>query len=669
MSKITPIEKSRTIDYGSEERKSCWIKKNVSSISAFPIPSTEFSAKDSVICVMSEGLDGTMAQKLFDLAEYNRIYVLVDSIDIEMEEKLKKRCLIKRDKNITGSFILDVNKKNGLFLNGQMNAMNKICLTLDGEQTEILYRYFCCRFWQTEHDSPVDVFPNYDNFCDSAFIQKMMTGKKKTAFVPAILSEIDSSRIITSLTGNIDNYVRQIAGNGTQILALKNGNSVHVVENDDGMFIIPKTNIAVDAVSWALKLNESQKKQVKDYLRQIEENADYEFFTSKTRAELAGKEILPLGEKDDIRIEHSNEVKLNDNVLDSLLPQNEFETAEPPNFADNGRFVKITYKWRNVPFYLPQGASKHRLYADWENEIKKIFGFLDGILQRIDAAEKKGDKLAKAITRLFLGKKTNFGGMKTKINELKIADFANIAGDELKEKIAKINKISSEVKCDIQEIEEENRKAKIDEEITAIKEEIVKKENQINELEKELKDETTKKTEKLEEKKKLLNQLEAKKKEETGKKEKPEIETSKQEEPEQEKIGKEDIAKEITSLEKEIKMTNNRYQSDVDKIKQEINGLNGKVNQKEREKKAAPPTKPKESDLKVFNKDQKSNHFQSGAPVSELKAPDLPFLPKTGTSLWQLDNKVYLAIVDWDNFDLGKVEAKRLSATLCAERS
>jgi hypothetical protein len=52
----------------------------------------------------------------------------------------------------------------------------------------------------------------------------------------------------------------------------------------------------------------------------------------------------------------------------------------------------------------------------------------------------------------------------------------------------------------------------------------------------------------------------------------------------------------------------------------------------------------------------------------KIPVPNLPPLPKTGT-LYSVNNKPYLAIKDWDEFDLGQKEAKKLKAILCAERS
>jgi hypothetical protein len=614
MPKITPIEKSKTIDYGSVEHTDIWLKRDVSQIPAFAGQKMEVSAQNSVICVMSESLDSNTTELLFNLAEReNRVYILVDSISKDMEENLQKKSLIRHSKNITGSFILDISKKSGFFFNGSMNTPDAICLLLDKEQVEILYRYFCCNFWQTEPDSPIDVFPNYDNFCDKSFIQKMITDKEEIAFVSAIQSEIKSSKIITSLKGNNNNCISKMAKDGTKILALEKENSIYAIENENGMFIIPKSNIASNDISWALKLNKDQEKRIKDYLHKIEENADYEFFTSKKRSELSNKDILQLRETNNIHIESNKTETLKDNILNELLPQNDLEN-EKPNFMDDGKSIQITYKWKNIPFYLPQNANKHNLYGNWEDEIKKIGNFLDGILQKIDEVEKKESSLAKAISGLFWGKKIKFDSLKTEINELKKFDFANATNDKLKEKITKINEIYHQAKTGMEEIDEENRKAKIDENITTIKKEIAEKEEQMKNLELE-------------------------------------------------KVEKENIAKDEKKTEKEISTIKSKYQSDIDKTKNEIRRLNNEIEQKEKQKKAIPTYKQETSSLEVFNKKQSTKNSQS-----ELTVPSLQYLPKTGT-LWQSDGKTYLAIKDWDDFDLGKQEAKRLSARLCAERS
>src|SRR5215510_753497 len=104
MPKIIPVEKSKTIDYGSVEHKSIWLKRDVSPVTAFVGPEMAFSAQNNVFCVISESLDNSTSGLLFNLAEQgNRVYILTDSIGKEMEENLQKKCLIKHDKNITGS--------------------------------------------------------------------------------------------------------------------------------------------------------------------------------------------------------------------------------------------------------------------------------------------------------------------------------------------------------------------------------------------------------------------------------------------------------------------------------------------------------------------------------------------------------------------------------------
>ncbi|MCL2219754.1 MAG: hypothetical protein FWB94_07715 [Chitinispirillia bacterium] len=637
MSKIVPIEKSKTIDYGHETHKNFWRKRVVSEVPAFG-KQLKLNEKNSVICVMSE--DVTCADTIRDLFDAgksgNRVYILTASQN-KIVETLEKNCLIKYGRDIMGSFILNVNAKTGFFLNAPLtesgiNSRDAICLTLDAEQADILYRHFCYYFWESEPNPPAGVFPNLNNFCDSEHIQKVIDGKKETVFLPAVQSVINASTIITSLTGNNANAVQRLAENGTVIRALKSGNTIYSIENADGMFIFPKAAISGNDVLWSLKLNDAQKTLVKNHLQKIEANADYEFCLSKTRSELKNAYILPQDSSNSTHIKPNETQAMKDNVLEKLSPKEDFEAAEPRCFTDDGVSIEITYKWKNIPFYLPTTVNTHSLYSDWANEIKKIKIFLDNdILQKIDAAEKAESGMAKAIARRILGKKTAFGSFKDEINELRHFDYANAAKERLNEIISRINDIKRKVTKDIEDLHEEDRKAKIDEDIA-------RKETLIEEKRALLKKLETDKTDAV---KKLEQENDAEK-----------SETSKDGHEKADKKNAKDIA-----------VINSRFQSDMNKTNNEINRLLDEIEREKKRKDTAPIPGQKSSDLEIFNKNQK----QAGSSQSQFAVPKLPHLPKAG-KLFQAGNASYLAIADWDDFEKGKQEADRLSAKLCAER-
>ena len=619
MSKIISVEKNKNVSYEQNVHKNFWQERQVSEIPAFGKKSV-FTAQSSIVCVMSEKItDTNMLETIYGATKNgNRVYVLTNS-QSEETKTLEKSCLVRYSKGIIGSFILDVNKKSGRFWNeplteDRLNSRDAICLLLDKEQTEILYRHFCYYFWGAESNSPMDVFPNLKNFCDSEYVQSEINKRKEFAFISNIKDNIESSKIITSLKGNNIGIIPQIAEKGTKILALKNGISIYVIENESAMFIVPKADVSDHDLLWALKLNDEQKRQVKNHLQKLEENADYEFFVSKTRSELVEKYILPLDGNDNIYIESHKEVKLKDNISTELLTEENFKNSEPEesSFTDNGDSVETTYKWMNIPFSLPHIANKHQLYQDWESEIKKINDFLDKILQKIEDTEKKETNVAKAIAGLFLGKKTKFNSLKIEIGKLKSFDFANSETDKLKEQIAKANEINGQISSDIAEIEEENRKAKLDIEIAEMEEKIKEKEASVKKLE-------------------------------------------------QEREEKVNAAKNEEKTEKDIVVIKSKFQSDIDKTKNEIKKLNNEKEQKEKQKNSIPSKRQEHSSLEVFNKNQKANHSQF-----ELTVPKLPYLPKKG-ELYKDRNVSYLAITNWDDFDIGKQEAKRLSAKLCAK--
>lgn len=193
-----------------------------------------------------------------------------------------------------------------------------------------------------------------------------------------------------------------------------------------------------------------------------------------------------------IEIKASSTLSLNDNISNSLLPKNEFESQEP-NFVDDGVSVSIEYQWQNVPFYLPEKATDNSIYDKWKKKQEEITKALGSILNKIQEAEKKEASLSKAILRFFLGKKNVFGALKNEIEDLKATDFANQSEVILKEKINHINEINVQVQNEIGEIETEDRKAKLDEEISNLKTQISEQEVALEIKKQEL---TTKKQDK-----------------------------------------------------------------------------------------------------------------------------------------------------------------------------
>lgn len=334
------------------------------------------------------------------------------------------------------------------------------------------------------------------------------------------------------------------------------------------------------------------------------------FSEKAKRSELSGKQIIYLNNEKQIpvTIQPKSVKDLGDKTFDNLLPKTEFENIEP-NFIDDGVSVSIEYKWQNVPFYLPEKATENSLYDRWKKKKEEITKALDSVLNKIQEVEKKEGSLSKAITRFFLGKKNVFGALKNEIENLKATDFANQPEAKLKEKINRINEINAQVKNEISEIETEDRKAKLDEEIENLKAQISEQESAL---------ETKKKG------------LEEKQKDDEQKKFVPKTQG------------------EINDIEKKIKLLKNQ--------------IDGK--EKEKSKQISQSNSSSLNEL-VGNQNLKQNDSGKSQLVQMPDLQQYPQLPQVG-KLFQVNSQQYLAIEFWEEYEQGKKEAKRLKANLSA---
>lgn len=333
----------------------------------------------------------------------------------------------------------------------------------------------------------------------------------------------------------------------------------------------------------------------------------FNFSEKAKRSELSGKHIIYLNKETQIpfQIKASTTIDLENNVSESLLPKSEFENQEP-NFADDKVSVSIDYKWKNVPFYLPEKATDNSLYEKWKKKNEEIVKALDSVLNKIQETEKKEANLSKAISRFFLGKKNVFSALKNKIDDLKETDFANETEAKLKDKINLINDIYTQVQSEVGEIETEDRKAKLDEEIEILKNEVLAKESDL----------ASKKQE-----------LEAKQKDEDQKK--------------------------FVS----------KTQGELNEIDKKIKSLKNQIEGKEKEKNKQ-VSQSSSSSLNEIVGDKNSKQNNSGK-VQFVQMPELQQLPTTG-KLFQVNSQQFLGIEFWEQYEQGKKEAQRLKANLCA---
>ena len=340
----------------------------------------------------------------------------------------------------------------------------------------------------------------------------------------------------------------------------------------------------------------------------------FDFVESDCRSNLADQKIVYSGQEKQLPIEikSSSEKNLGDNSMKELLPKNEFE-SQTPNFKDDGVSVNIIYTWRNVPYYLPNNATDHSLYADWQNEQKKINEKITALANSVEELSKKENYISSKIKRFFLGKKQKFIELNNAIEEIKKIDFSNIDEVEWAKWIKRINQLSDEISAHGIEIDNENQKAKLEEEIEKLQSKIKEEEKSLESKESEIRKISFDKG----------------------------------------SINTKEIFIQKTKDEKE-------------KIVNAIKDLNSKIDIKKKEiEKIGSQNNSEGSSLDVFYNNKKNQPKQNANKAFEIR--HLPRLPKIG-KLYQAGGQSYLAIEFWEDYDLGKNESQRLNAKLCVTK-
>lgn len=662
--KILPVQKEETVNYGKEKINDFWMLKDGPITRSTPKQFiTQFikNTDSGFICIYSEKItDNELINLLFNIAEKIRVYILVNDYSQELLPIVGKSLIRYSGVKNKGTFILKNPKSDdseGLFFGGQLTStsLSAAHFLFETSKNDIkeLFRHYCYQFWsnakteivedtpQDVHSKPIDVF--YD---DNKF----------------------------------------------------NG---------------------------------------KDYVY----GTLFKFVKETERQNIVGQKIVYLNQENILPIEiiASSFKELGDNKIKELLPKTEYEEQKPV-FKDDGVSKEITYSWRNVPFYLPENAKDHNLYTQWNDEKIKIKSKLDSLITKIEESEQKEKTISSRIKRFFLGKKNLFSNLKEQLLKIKEVDFANLSKNEKDEKINKVNEIYREIVKQSKEIDVENKKALIDDEIENLAQELNDKNNFQIEIEKKLsekrknreskiysfckqyeieseskiqewQDDLRKQAESIKthlvqsekEKKALLEKksfledklenikakLDMKKNNDEKnmeEKEKVDLQDDFDKKNGQlndslEKIGnlsdiiemkqqdRENIENKINLCKKfqeEIRNENVFIQKVIDeknkiiKEKERIeNSINAKKDEKEKiEKENIEPAE--KSSLDVFSKKKQSNGISGKFDIQNI-----PQLPQIG-KLFSYERNTYLAIEYWEDYNLGKQEAERFNAKLCA---
>lgn len=662
--KILPVQKEETVNYGKEKINDFWMLKDGPITRSTPKQFiTQFikNTDSGFICIYSEKItDNELINLLFNIAEKIKVYILVNDYSQELLPIVGKSLIRYSGVKNKGTFILKNPKSDdseGLFFGGQLTStsLSAAHFLFETSKNDIkeLFRHYCYQFWsnakteivedtpQDVHSKPIDVF--YD---DNKF----------------------------------------------------NG---------------------------------------KDYVY----GTLFKFVKETERQNIVGQKIVYLNQENisPIEIIASSFKELGDNKIKELLPKTEYEEQKPV-FKDDGVSEKITYSWRNVPFYLPENAKDHNLYKQWNDEKVKIEFNLDSFIKKIEESEQREKTISSRIKRFFLGKKNQFSNLKEQLLKVKEVDFANLSRNERDEKIDSVNEIYSEIVKHSKEIDVENKKALIDDEIENLVQELNDKNNhrteiknkisekrknreskvcsfckqyeieseskiqewldglkkqvasingQLSQSEKEKKALLEKKTFLEKELEKIKAKLDAEKiNDEKNKEEKEKVNLQDDFEKKNgqlnDSLGKiGELSSTIENARQDMKVVESKInlckkfqeelrkedvfiQKDMDEEKniiKEREGIKNKINAKksEKDKIEKENTEPAErSSLDVFSKKKQSNGISG-----KFNIQNIPQLPQIG-KLFSHERNTYLAIEYWEDYNLGKHEAERFNAKLCA---
>ena len=519
MEKIQSIRKSKTIDYSDKRLERFWLENNTHSSQLTADYRTILieavsNSTNSVICIQSEQIDDSeLIKALHKASKNNRIYILSNDKPLTLKN-LAGCCLLRYGVKSIGSFILinaGMQDSAGYlftapFLESSFASSN-IMLVLDADQTKTLFRFFCNAFWnKASHEiiddfnsetsvgaSPLDFLPNINDFCCKDYVKKECTIPFEQALV--MIPELRKGSLIDYTTatnstiliqfGNIDEQtLAEITKNKNELYALKNIFAQFLLTENGKSFLVPKPYISEADSIFALELNDTQKAMLIQNIRSCIDNPAYRYLHTGKRSEYAGCTIYFTSDtKKAVHLKAQSDIELAAVSCTQLFEKHVFENQEP-QFQDDGVSCSIRYSWEVQPFFLPNGVKKARLYDEWEAIEQSYKAFCDMLKQNIDEAGTRN--ITERLKRFFLGKNQKFTQYKTKLNELETQQLSTLEKIERKNIINTVNEIRQNISSDKKDIDNEIKKAAIDDTIADLEHKKSIKEKEFDNLQKTL---------------------------------------------------------------------------------------------------------------------------------------------------------------------------------------
>jgi len=677
--RIQSIRKSKTIDYSKEIIYNFWLelndKSNYQSNSHFKHIVNAFNdIQDSVICIQTEKLNHSkITEMIYNASKRrNRIYILTNKKDNDLKQ-LEGSCLIRYGIQNMGSFILiNPNSKSAKgmiytapFIEDNFAKFENILLELDIEQIRILFRFFSDTFWNKAKfeimndfnnpndtrkiEPPLDFLPNIKDFCDAKYVRNEIMGINTDAIISVLnlytsnmlhFNSLKNSKILTSLENNDNELLKIVAQNNNLIFSVNNNiQKVIIAENNN--WLIPKTDFAENDNFFAVKLNDEQRNNLHELIKNKINNSEFKFYLSKTRKELEGKRIILLDSLDKkIKIKSYATRDTPKIELKELLPKESFEKQEP-EFIDDDISVKINYIWETIPFYTPKNAQKAKLYFKWDKYQENYNKFIKEIVNTIKEIE-------------VIGEKETILKYQESLDKLKNKNLAIINIIERNGIIKSVNKLAEEVYTNLFKINFKVRASEIEAECLQLNKQKTEKINKLNtfikEQEKKIKEQEKKQNQKLDD---ILQKYNKKETELVSFKNELNKRTNKKNKKKNPQMAKEAriLLNELNEIDnfnikKIFEKQKQNFEYEIKKIEHQIN------NKKEEFEKS---TKIHRNSF--IDKNQSNIFFIPN---------DLKHLPKIG-NLIEVEKEKYLEIEFWEDYQFGQQEASRLNAKLSAK--
>lgn len=386
----------------------------------------------------------------------------------------------------------------------------------------------------------------------------------------------------------------------------------------------------------------------------------FDFVEQSSRGDVSNQLIVPSKKENQrpIKINPISKQDLGEAGLSELPSLRAFENHSP-ELPDDGISCGVAYTWTNVPFYLPENSSKSALYEQWRDEETKTQNHLNLVLKRIEEAEKKENAISASLKRFFLGKKNTFNKLKTDIEDLKQQDYSSLSESVLKNKISHINEIHAQVENGIGEIEREDKKAKLDEEIYDLQERKKAKNDQLEKSREELGNMEFKAAKSMEaflEKHGIqesdLGKTRSHWGQQSGNK-------NKKKNPRQADEAEANL-EELKEIEDKVFIE--KRKSEVNNLEKEVKRIEDDIKRKNQAKVKLQPQAEAGSALTDYLDGRPSAEKSNSGKSFSIK--ELPQLPQVG-ELFLLGDQSYLAIKYWEQYEEAKGEAQRLKAKLC----